>query len=69
MKIIAYLLGFLQIFIALAGLTDFASRGAPMNVMMEVTVAMWFGFGTVCICLGILIGAVQSGSVKVLPTA
>ena len=69
MKITAYALGILQIIIALAGLADFATRGVQMNLIMEVTVAMWFGFGTVCICLGAVIGAVQKSGSASLPVS
>jgi hypothetical protein len=57
MKYVAYALGCLQIGLAILALAAYGSR-PEMSAMQEASVFTVFGFGTVCVCLGGVIGAI-----------
>jgi hypothetical protein len=63
MKYFAYIIGTLQMGMAMLVLADLGKRGS-VTIMHENAIYTIFGFGTVCVCLGGVIGAIGKISKK-----
>lgn len=62
MKYVAYVLGSLQIALAFLALISFAILSTGFSVVQEMDIVLYFGFGSTCLCLGGVMGAVERQS-------